>query len=57
MDNLVRIPINDAFCVDDLLASGFQAVTVLDVSQVAIEATKKGKEHLRRNTTNPSGLR
>ena len=42
-DNLVRIPINDAFCVDDLLARGFQAVTVLDVSQVAFEATKKRK--------------
>lgn len=27
--------------VDDLLARGFQNVTVLDVSQVAIEATKK----------------
>jgi 2-polyprenyl-3-methyl-5-hydroxy-6-metoxy-1,4-benzoquinol methylase len=27
--------------VDDLLARGFQAVTVLDVSQAAIEATKK----------------
>jgi hypothetical protein len=38
-----RIPINEAFCVDNLLARGFQAVTVLDVSQVAIEATKKGK--------------
>ena len=39
--SIVDVGGGESTLVDDLLARGFQNVTVLDVSQVAIEATKK----------------
>lgn len=39
--SIIDVGGGESTLVDDLLARGFQNVTVLDVSQVAIEATKK----------------
>src|SRR5712691_8239804 len=39
--SIIDVGGGESTLVDDLLAGGFQAVTVLDVSQVAIEATKR----------------
>jgi 2-polyprenyl-3-methyl-5-hydroxy-6-metoxy-1,4-benzoquinol methylase len=39
--SIIDVGGGESTLVDDLLARGFQSVTVLDVSQVAIEATKK----------------
>jgi 2-polyprenyl-3-methyl-5-hydroxy-6-metoxy-1,4-benzoquinol methylase len=39
--SIIDVGGGESTLVDDLLARGFQGVTVLDVSQVAIEATKK----------------
>lgn len=39
--SIIDVGGGESTLVDDLLARGFQNITVLDVSQVAIEATKK----------------
>ena len=39
--SIIDVGGGESTLVNDLLARGFQAITVLDVSQVAIEATKK----------------
>jgi 2-polyprenyl-3-methyl-5-hydroxy-6-metoxy-1,4-benzoquinol methylase len=39
--SIIDVGGGESTLVDDLLARGFQCLTVLDVSQVAIEATKK----------------
>ena len=39
--SIIDVGGGESTLVDDLLARGFQNITVLDVSQIAIEATKK----------------
>ena len=43
---IIDIGGGESTLVDDLLARGFQNVTVLDVSQVAIDATKQRLQHV-----------
>jgi 2-polyprenyl-3-methyl-5-hydroxy-6-metoxy-1,4-benzoquinol methylase len=43
--SIIDVGSGESTLVDDLLARGFQSITVLDVSQVAIEATKKRLGH------------